>query len=423
MPSSRTASPIFLRKRCRKKTSQLRHLLYTDSLTGLPNRTRLTVDIKGAKQGTLVLVNIDDFKQINDFYGHTAGDHVLIELGAMLARLSDMTLYKLSADEFAFCSPTSMQRSEAEALFAAVTAQVESKVIVYKEAELGIRVTVGATFSLENGMEKADIALKAARAKRKPYVIYGESLNMEHQYQQNMQWLHRLKSAVDENRIVPFFQPVFDNETGDVHTYECLIRLIEPDGNVLGPELFLPVAKKARLYDRLTFIMFEACCSYFAGRDDRFALNLSVDDMLDEKTVSFIREQIIKYGVGGRITFEILESEGIGNYVEVADFIAMMKGMGCRFAIDDFGSGYSNFEHLLHLDIDYIKIDGSLIQNLGSNDNSRLIVEAIVGLARKRRLYCVAEYVHDATVFEAVKRLGIRCSQGFFLGEPRPDIL
>ncbi|MEJ2468247.1 MAG: EAL domain-containing protein, partial [Campylobacterales bacterium] len=104
-------------------------------------------------------------------------------------------------------------------------------------------------------------------------------------------------------------------------------------------------------------------------------------------------------------------------------FIKKMKQLGCRFAIDDFGSGYSNFEHLLHLDIDYIKIDGSLIRNLDSDVNSLLIVEAIVNIAQKRELACIAEYVHNRTVMELVKRLGIRYAQGFYLGEPRPEVL
>ncbi|MEJ2500580.1 MAG: EAL domain-containing protein [Campylobacterales bacterium] len=414
----------YLEEEVSKKTAQLQHQLYIDSLTGLPNRTKLMVDIDGNHAGPLLLINIDDFKQINDFYGHIAGDHVLIKLAGALARLCpEMKLYKLSADEYALLHTETLSRSDIEARVVSVISDIEAMIIVYMEAELGIRVTAGVALGLEKGMEKADIALKAARSQHKSFLIYDESLNMEHQYEQNMQWLRRLKSAIDENRIVPYYQPIYDNETDSVQRYECLIRLLEKDGNVLQPDRFLPVSKKARLYERLTEIMIESCCRHFAARTESFSVNLSVDDILDEPTVLFIQEQIIKHGVGQRIIFEILESEGIENYQEVSAFIKKMKQLGCRFAIDDFGSGYSNFEHLLHLDIDYIKIDGSLIRNLDSDVNSLLIVEAIVNIAQKRELACIAEYVHNRTVMELVKRLGIRYAQGFYLGEPRPEVL
>ncbi|MHC3993351.1 EAL domain-containing protein [Thiomicrolovo sp. ZZH C-3] len=413
-----------LEKEVSKKTAQLRRQLYTDSLTGLPNRTRLMTDIDASKPGTLLLINIDDFKQINDFYGHIVGDHVLIKLAGLLERLfPGMTLYKLSADEFALLQSETMRHHDVEALIATLIAEVETMVIIYEEAEHSIRVTAGVSLSMDKGMEKADIALKSARSRHKPFVIYDESLNLEHVYEQNMRWLRRLKSAIDEMRIVAYYQPIFDNESLAVKSYECLIRLVEPNGNVLQPNHFLPVAKKARLYLRLTQIMIESCCRHFADRDDSFSINLSVDDILDEKTVLFIEEQILAHGVGQRITFEILESEGIENYQEVSRFIHTMKQLGCRFAIDDFGSGYSNFEHLLHLDIDYIKIDGSLIRNLDSDENSLLIVEAIVNIAQKRQLACIAEYVHNRKVLETVQRLGIQFSQGFYLGAPQPDLL
>jgi c-di-GMP phosphodiesterase len=414
----------FLEEEVNKKTAQLRHQLYIDSLTGLPNRAKLMADIDSVETGTLMLINIDDFKQINDFYGHIAGDHVLLKLGRVLMRLfPGLKLYKLSADEYALLHSDTLPFRDAEAMITAGIAHIESVIITYMEAELTIRVTAGIALGLHKGMEKADIALKTARTQRKPFLIYEESLNLEHQYEQNMHWLQRLKSAIEERRVAPYYQPIFDNDTGVVKSYECLIRLIEKDGNILYPGNFLPISKKARLYQRLTHIMVEESCRHFAGRSEMFSVNLSVDDITNKATVMFIQDKVMQYGVESQITFEILESEGIENYQDVSDFIKKMKKLGCHFAIDDFGSGYSNFEHLLHLDIDFIKIDGSLIRNLDNDVNSLLIVEAIVNIAQKRRLQCIAEFVHNAAVFAMVKRLGIRYSQGFYLGKPSPDIL
>ncbi|MCJ7766629.1 MAG: EAL domain-containing protein, partial [Thiovulaceae bacterium] len=172
-----------------------------------------------------------------------------------------------------------------------------------------------------------------------------------------------------------------------------------------------------------TSIMVEKSCRHFRDKPDHFSVNLSVDDMIDSDTVSFIKKQITAHNVAGRIIFEILESDGIENYPEIRSFIEEMQELGCQFAIDDFGSGYSNFEHLLQLRIDYIKIDGSLIRNLHTDSSALSIIEAIVLFAHKRKLICIAEFVHNVEVYEIVKELGIERSQGFYLGEPRPDTL
>ncbi len=418
----------YLEQEVAKKTAQLSHQLYTDALTGYPNRAKLMQDISQLRDGILLLVNIDEFQQINDFYGHIAGDHVLTQLAKELKYLSQsseqkMTVYKLSGDEFALLTTHPMGFHSLELFIQELITYVEALPLYYVEAKINIRITIGASMDIANGMEKADMALKTARANQKPSMIYDGNLNIEHQYQQNMLWIQRLTIAISEDRIVPYFQPIFDNTSGAISSYECLIRMIEKDGNVLTPFNFLDISKKARLYTRLTSIMVEKCCRHFADKSDRFSVNLSVDDIQDSSTVAFIKNQIEFYNVEKRIIFEILESVGIENYPEVLTFIEEMKALGCQFAIDDFGSGYSNFEHLLKLKIDYIKIDGSLIRNLHTDPNATSIIQAIVYFAHKRNMTCIAEFVHNVEVYEIVKELGIERSQGFYLGEPRPDTL
>ncbi len=417
----------FLEKEVENKTVQLRGQLYTDTLTGSPNRIRLLEDLANADDGILLIINVDGFQQINDFYGHVAGDHVLSSLSETLKQITstqpDMKVYKLSGDEFAIFTSHSIGYNSFELFLKGLGERIENVPIYFEDAKIKIQVTMGATINIKDGMEKADIALKTARINHKPFMIYDGSLNIEDQYHQNMQWVQRLTEAIENDRIVPYFQAIFDNTTGIVVSYECLIRLIEKDGNVLSPFHFLEISKKARLYTRLTRIMVEKSCRHFSHKSDHFSINLSVDDILDEDTVFFIKEQVKNFGVQEQITFEILESVGIENYSEVLNFIDEMKTLGCRFAIDDFGSGYSNFDHLLQLKIDYIKIDGSLIQNLHTDINATSIIEAIVHFAHKRQLICIAEFVHNAKVHEIVKALGIDRSQGFYLGEPRSDTL
>jgi EAL domain-containing protein (putative c-di-GMP-specific phosphodiesterase class I) len=282
---------------------------------------------------------------------------------------------------------------------------------------------MGGAMDLSAVLEKADIALKVAKEHKEHFLFYDEKLYIEKQYKENMEWVKKLDSAIKEDRIVPYFQPIFEAQTEKIVSYECLIRLIDSDGSVISPFKFLTIAKKSKLYTKLTKIMIEKSCKSFTNVDSSFSVNLSIDDILNTEMVTYIKSIVDKYNVNNKIVFEILETEGIDNYEQVASFIAQMKKIGCRVSIDDFGSGYSNFEHILKLDIDYIKIDGSLIKNLDRDENAKIVVETIVDFAKKMKLITIAEFVHNQAVFEKVKSLDIERVQGFYLGEPDKEIL
>jgi diguanylate cyclase (GGDEF)-like protein len=412
-----------LEKKVNEKTLELTKQLYIDNLTGLPNRLSLLDNITNVSDGALLIINIDDFKEINDFFGHIAGDNVLKEFSK---KLKDMfidydyiELKRLSGDEFTlfFIKKPSLEDfiQTAEKLIR----DIEKMIFFHENNEIGIRVTIGGAYQIDRALEKADIALKSAKKQRKSFLLYDEKLNIEEQYKNNMEWVKKLKKAIDKDMIVPYFQPIFDNTSDKITSYECLIRLIDNNDKVITPYLFLDIAKKSRLYSTLTKIMIEKSCSHFEHIDYDFSINLSVEDIISDDIVTYIKEKIKKYGVANKIIFEILESEGIENYEEVSYFIKEMKKLGCRIAIDDFGSGYSNFEHLLKLKIDYIKIDGTLIKNLDKDINAQVIVEIIVAFAKRLNILTVAEFVHSKAVLEKVKELGVDRTQGFFLAEPQ----
>lgn len=415
----------YLEEKVNEKTLELREQLYVDTLTGLPNRYSMFNDIVETSDGALLIINIDDFKEINDFFGHIAGDNILKKfsnrLKSMFKDKEYIKLKRLSGDEFALLfvqkPPLESFIKSAEELIK----DVEKMIFLYKKNEISIRVTIGGAYQIDRALEKADIALKSAKRQRKSFLLYDEKLNIEEQYKDNMEWVKKLKKAIAQDMIVPYFQPIFDNKSEKIVSYECLIRLIESDGNVVSPYLFLTIAKKSRLYSELTKIMIEKSCQYFEHINYDFSVNLSVDDIIDKDMVKYIKQKIKKYSVANKIIFEILESEGIENYEEVSLFTSEMKKLGCRIAIDDFGSGYSNFEHLLKLDIDYIKIDGTLIKNLDKDINAQVVVETIVGFAQRLNILTVAEFVHNEAVFMKVKELNISRSQGFFLGMPEEN--
>ncbi|WP_373070361.1 EAL domain-containing protein [Sulfurimonas sp.] len=416
----------YLEEKVDEKTLELRKQLYTNALTGLPNRISLLRDINDYNDGALLIVNIDDFKEINDFFGQAVGDDILIafskRLSNMIIKEQNITLIHLSGDEFALFFTKKPSKDKFIQFAVTFIKDIEKMIFYHEDNELTLRVSIGATFQIQEALEKADIALKSARKQGKEFLLYDETLNVEQQYKNNIEWTKKLNWAIEHDRIIPFYQGIYDNKTNELKSSECLIRLIDKENNIITPYHFLTIAKKSKLYAKLTKIMIEKSCKFFEHLDCDFSINLSVEDVLNEEIVEYIIYNMQKYNVSKKIVFEILETEGIENYEEVSSFIDEMKSLGCRIAIDDFGSGYSNFEYLLQLNIDYIKIDGSLIKNLDVDRNAQIVVETIVSFAKKLNIVVIAEYVHSEEVYKKVKELNIERSQGYFLAKPEETI-
>ena len=416
----------YLEDKVSEKTLKLRTQLYTNSLTKLPNRLSLLHDISIFNDTALLIINIDDFKEINDFFGQIAGDNVLIafanKLENTLSMEEDITLIHLGGDEFALFFMKKPTLKNFVETAKTLIIEIEKMLFFHEENELSIRVTVGGALQTQEALEKADIALKSAKKRRKSFLLYDEKLKVEQQYKNNIEWVKKINLAIQNDKIVPFFQPIFDNKMNTLVSCECLMRLIDEDNNVITPFHFLNIAKKSKLYVKLTKIMIKKSCQYFEHLDCDFSVNLSVEDMLDEEIVNYIKFNMKRYNVSKKIVFEILETEGIESYEEVSLFIEEMKSIGCRIAIDDFGSGYSNFAYLLQLNIDYIKIDGSLIKNLDNDLNAKIVVETIVSFAKKLNVIVIAEYVHNEAIHQKVKELNIDRSQGFHLSEPQEQL-
>jgi EAL domain-containing protein (putative c-di-GMP-specific phosphodiesterase class I) len=185
--------------------------------------------------------------------------------------------------------------------------------------------------------------------------------------------------------------------------------------------MFLPVIKKTKLYPELTKIMICKSIEHFKNKDKEFSINISTEDILNKDMVFYIKDMLASHGMSAQVTFEVLETDNIGNYEEVSEFITEVKQLGCKVAIDDFGTGYSNFTHLMNLDFDYLKIDGSLIQNIHRDNYTRRLVKSIEGFANGMKIKTVAEFVSSAEILEAVKQLNIDYSQGYYVSKPLPD--
>jgi len=400
---------------------------YYDKLTGLPNRLSLINRLEESLGETIFLVNIDDFTTINDFYGHEVGDRVLQKLAKMLLRLASSLggeVYKLPSDEFALIVNIAHNRSKIENIMKLIIAYVSKEEFDIEGNLAHVSVSMSAAYINERrtGLANADMTLKMAKRSGKQYMIFDEDLQLTKQYEQNIQIANSIKSAIKDDRIVPYFQPIFSIKTGKIEKYEALVRLIEEDGSVLSPYAFLGVSEKIKLYPKITEIMIEKTFDFFEKNGLSFSINFAFSDILNDRTRNFLFNKIVEYDIASQLTIEILETQEFENNETITQFILDVYSYGAKIAIDDFGSGFANFKHMTKIESDYMKIDGSLIRDIVEDENDRLVVETIVSFAKKLGKKTVAEFVHSKEVYDMVKAMDVDYAQGFYLAEPSPTI-
>ena len=398
--------------------------LYHDNLTGLPNRNRLISDIGGLGGAHLYLVNVDKFKQVNDYYGNKVGDQVLLELRRRIESLVPDTttkLYKLHADEYALViggGDTGSRLSEARCIEIGndLHEVCQNEPYAVNDRFVRLDVSVGIAGGVDSLLEQADMALSEARRTHTSVKLYDDSMPTKQQYENNLKVVSILRDALSSDAIVPYCQPIIRNSDRRIEKYECLMRIRDGSGDIVSPGAFIEIAKASKLYPELSRRMIGKSFELLKDSKYDFTLNLSIDDILSEETIDVIRGCLDDCRSSASVIFEILESEGIDRYDLVSEFIDEMKSRGCGIAIDDFGSGYSNFEHILRLNVDYIKLNSTLIRNLDTDPQAKAIVLPIVDFSKSLDILTVAEFVHSEPVFQEVDSLGIDYSQGNHFG-------
>ncbi|WP_456464973.1 EAL domain-containing protein [Persephonella sp.] len=413
----------------KKLQENLETKMVTDELTGLPNRRAFFIKEQDYKEPTFILVNIDNFKHINDLYGSNFGDILLVQLGSFIKQFFEKEnlkaeVFRLGADDFGVLYEN--LRDKTVYIVEKLIRSIEEHLFVIKgidrgreiEIELNIDVSVGVSYE-KPLLEKADMVLKYVKKRREKYMIYSSDLNLAKIIEDNLRILGVIKYAINNNKVKLYYQPIFDNKTKKISKYECLVRIIDQNGNILSPLFFLPIAKESKYYGTITKTVIQKAFDRFRNTDAEFSINLSSEDMTDKEIVNYIYSVLEKEpDIARRVTFEILESESIKNYETIYTFVKNIKNLKAKIAIDDFGSGYSNYSHIVNLEPDYIKIDGSLIKQLPYDLYVQIIVSTIVDFSKKLGIRTVAEYVYNEDVYMMVKSMGIDYSQGYFLGKP-----
>lgn len=403
----------------KRSEDRICHLASFDSLTGLPNRQKLLLDLEEHQPNGCAIFNIDNFKEINDFFGIAAGDTLLCTVGEWFKSMG-FSPYRIGGDEFAILFYEEVTPDMLNNRMSALISALDEERFIVDNETLDIHMSIGVALGEKKLLTRADIALHAAKEQKIPISFYEETENIEERYRTNIAMAGAIRKALAEGRIICYYQPVVNISAEKIDKYETLVRMIDEEGNIVPPLQFLPIAKKTKLYPRITKEVIHQACHLFSTRSEKFSVNVSIDDIRDPSTVQEIITTLTQTETASQIIFEILESEGIENYQEVAQFIGRVKALGAKIAIDDFGTGYSNFEHILKLDVDYIKIDGSLIREITDNPRHRIIVETIVDFSKKIGAKTIAEFVSDEAIYTTIKEIGVDYSQGYYTGKPEP---
>jgi len=401
---------------------QLFKRYFTDHLTNLPNMYQLRKDLQNRDDSGLILLKIDNFQAINSFYGFVVGDYVLEYVGKYLKELlKPHTLYRLSGAEYALTIDAPFGFYRLKDYLAQLYEKVKNIEIIYQDTKIYVDFTLASSSHKDNTniFSKVSMALVFAKQKGVSFWIYEDRMNLEHEYERNLKLSHTVREAVEESRVVPYYQAILDNATGKIVKYECLARLIDQNEKIISPVVFIPISKSIKIYNEVTKIIVNKAFETFKDNSLEFSINLSIEDIMSSEIFNFIIQKLKENSlIAHRVTFELLESEAIGDFKKVGRFIGEVSRYGAKIAIDDFGSGYSNFSYLTKINADYIKIDGSLIENIDVDDASLIVVDTIVKFAKRLGIKTVAEYVHSSVVMDKVKELGIDYSQGFYIDEP-----
>lgn len=400
--------------------------VYIDQLTGLENRESLKGALAPKERRVLFLSNIKEFSLLNDFYGVHVGNEILIQVARAFDKFAEennFKAYRVSSDEYVLMTQDdSFDDEKYNNLIKKLHRDISSLKISIDDLDDDITVEVysGIAYGDTNTMEDAQMALKKAKKQSLPYLMYSQQVDTKEFSQSVIKMKKTIKHAIEHHNVVPFFQPI-GNRDGKTIKYEALVRIVEFNGgekSILMPDSFLDIAMKSGLYIDLEKEMIGKSLYFFANRDEKISVNFLPNDFFNPAVMNTLIEGIKSFDSPDRIVVEITEQEGVDDFARLLKVVERLRGLGVQIAIDDFGSGYANYTHVLKIKPDYLKIDGSLIKNIVTDEESKILVKSIVNFAKELNVTTIAEYVENEEIFNLLKEYGVDEYQGYYLGRP-----
>ncbi len=399
---------------------------FIDPLTNIYNRQYLNefLQTSSLENYQLMMIDLDYFKQVNDNYGHNVGDIVLKKVVGQiqLSIRNEDILVRFGGEEFLVL----IYKHNLETLLS-IAERIRNAVMSCKIEALNKHIVTTVSIGInpypfyaknfDEAVKIADEQLYIAKTSGRNCVKVSQEANKKQS--QTSKRIGDVKFAIDENRILCAYQPIVSVKDGKIEKYEMLLRLKDTEGSIVPPLEFLPAIRHTNVYINITKIVLDFAIKTLKENSFELSMNLDLQDILNEDIMNLIKDGFSNYPeLASRLTIEILEHEEITNFAVIKEHIDILKGMGFKIAIDDFGSGYANFQYLLHLDIDILKIDGSLVRDIDTNKNSYHIVETIATFARKMNIQTIAEQVETKKELEKLKELQVDYLQGYLLGKP-----
>ncbi len=394
-----------------------------DNITKLPNRISLINDLAGLQQeAMLIILHINQLNSLKELYGFKFASDLIFKKAQELKRVfnsQETTLYNLNLQEFAILIT---DKNLFEKYFLILKHSILMSDISDEHSSsnyVNADFTAGISYGVQKIFNHADLVLQEALISKVSCMTYKNNQSAKQLQVDNFQRLKIYKNALHTGKIIPYFQPIIDANDSSIIKYEALARIQTDNGEIISPYHFLDSAHEDKTFEYFTRQMMQKVFNIFSKSDAHISININYQNISSETMVEYIENRLEKYG-GNGITFEILETEDIINYDIVGTFIQMVKTYGCKVSIDDFGAGYSNFTNIIKLDIDYIKLDGSLIEKLNTDENVKHMVKGLVLYAKNTNIKIIAEFVSSQELADTVRELGIDYFQGYYYGEPQP---
>lgn len=404
-----------------EKRLQLKKMIYNDTLTSLKNKNSLIEELNEDKYNTLIFLDVNNFSYVNTAYGFTIGDKILIEISTILKDMYPESIFRINADQFALKFSDKVDIKE---IVLSIQDRFEKTLLSVENITLTVSFTYGGVYSDKDLLKHAALSLRKAKKQGKNRLyIFDEELDSSKQRDSFIFTNNRIYNAFEEDLIVPFFQGIYDNKQEKILKHEALIRIVTKDGDIISPYEFLEVAKLSGLLTKLTRIMIDKTFAVMTTNSFNFSINITEDDLSSYYLADYLTQKSQEYQITPeRITLEILEGVSASGQKNNIRQLQTLKHLGYKLAIDDFGAEYSNFERVLALDVDLLKIDARYIKNIDNDKKSYEIVKAITNFSKNMNITTVAEFVHSAAVQKIVKELGIDLSQGYHFSEPTQSI-
>ena len=402
-------------------------------VTDIMNPAKQLADaVKHLHSPILVYISLDDFEMLEEFYDNTTIENLQTACAKLFhtefAKAYDFDkIYTIGNGEFALLLDKNLYFKDEESFLnqlRTIQNNLQGEQVTLEDTTYDVSILLSVVYEGEKILESARLGIKDMRKKKRTFMTANRlATQRQESAKKNMQTLALIKNAIKEQRIVSYFQPIIDNKTRQPVKYESLVRLIDESGNILSPYLFLEASKRSHYYSQISRIVLEHSFEKLSQIHEGISINLSAIDIEHKGTKETIFHLLEQYqSFADRITFELLEDENIRDFELIKEFISRVKSYGVTIAIDDFGSGYSNFERLLDYQPDILKIDGSLIRNIDQSDYSLSVVKSIVTFANEQGIRTIAEFIENEKIFKITRDLGIDCSQGYYFGKPLPSI-